>query len=501
MSKLKQLKSLAEGFSVLYVEDNDALRSNASKLLKKFFHNVYVGADGEEGLKLFKEYHPLLVITDIKMPKLDGMELAKYIRHASPNTKVVFISAFDEKDHLYKAIEIGVFRFVKKPVSVNELSDVLSEAIKQIKHEANTRIFQSHLDSIFNYQSSMVVMLKHTIPIVANQPMLDFYGVDSVDELNEKYPDIGSKFLQHDGFLYNSSEGNWTNKILENHKKIFYVKMKDLNEKIRHFILKCQEIPDKNNYGILSFDDITELNLLELFSEKQSSQDELQNNTEAMYNLLKVIQRNNAKISIHNYYKGISITHDATIEKIENNELILKTSYVQQKALQFEKKCVLTSEALPSAIVTNDIVNIAFDKQQVVLKNLKFAKTSPVTREAIRLVPEDTHKVTMLIGDTKYSGELSIADISLNSVKLNMSLLPAGFDEGSEVILNMVFFSDKQSLAINTKAKVFRKQEYKQKFEVVFLFHLESKARSELVKYISKRQMAIIREFKGRQNG
>ena len=117
------------------------------------------------------------------------------------------------------------------------------------------------------------------------------------------------------------------------------------------------------------------------------------------------------------------------------------------------------------------------------------------------MVPEDTHKVTMLIGDTKYSGELSIADISLNSVKLNMSLLPAGFDEGSEVILDMVFFSDKQSLAINTKAKVFRKQEYKQKFEVVFLFHLESKARSELVKYISKRQMAIIREFKGRQNG
>jgi len=501
MSDIKNLQHLAVGFSVLYVEDNDALRENAAKLLKKFFKTVHVGADGQEGIELFKKYKPLIVITDIKMPKIDGMELAKRIKHISPDTKVIIMSAFDEKDYLYKAIEIGVFRFIKKPVNIAELTSILQEVIHTIEHERQTRLLQLHIGSIFNYQSSMIVMLKHTKPVIANQPFLDFYEVEDTKELNEKYQDIGVRFLEHDGFLYNTSERNWINEVLVDRKRIFNVKMKNKDEDIRHFILKCKDIPDKNNYGILSFDDVTELNLLELFDKRASDNDKVMQDKKSIFNMLKVIQRNSAKINIHNYYKGISITNDAVISELKDDSVVIKTTYVQQKAIQFEKKCLIVSEALPFTMISEEIVKISFEEQTVELKNMRFLKTSPVTRETIRIVPEETHTVSMFMGETKFSGEMSIVDISLNAVKLKLSVLPAGLALEDEVVIDMVFTIDKKPLIINTKAKLFNKRETKRDFELVFLLELEAKHRSDLVKYITKRQMAIIREFKGLQNG
>jgi len=501
MSELKQLQVLAHNYAILYVEDNEALRKNATKLLQKFFKTMYVAVDGLEGLKLFKKHHPSIVITDIKMPKLDGMEMAKKIKHSRPETKIIVMSAFDEKDYLYQAIEIGIFRFLKKPVNLTELSSTLLQAITEIKHEQREKIFQAQLGSIFNYQSSMIVMLHHTKPIIANQTFLDYYDVENIEELNENYTDLGTKFLEHDGFLYTDTDGNWINKVLADRSKIYNIKMKNNQDEIKHFILKCKDIPDKNNYGILSFDDITALNLLELFDKTKAKEDKNEENTKAIYDFLDVIQRNNSKVSLHNYYKGISIANDATIVEIKENSIVFKTPYVQQKAIQLDKQTLIVSEALPSPIKCTNISNLSFEKQEIEFEGLAFTRSSPVTRETVRLVPEETHKVTMFIGETKYTGDISIEDVSLNAVKLLLNMLPAGLQEESEVILDMVFNVSHQVLIINTKAKLFKKREFGHKFELVFILELEPKTRVKLINYITKRQMAIIREFKGLQNG
>ena len=145
MSDLKKLKQIAKGFSILYVEDNKALRENASKLVHKIFDEVDVAANGFEGLEKFKRHHYPLVITDIKMPKMDGIIFASKIKKIEANTKVVIMSAFDDKEYLLKSIEIGIFRFLKKPVNLTELIEVLSTAIHEAKHEHNTKLFYTYL--------------------------------------------------------------------------------------------------------------------------------------------------------------------------------------------------------------------------------------------------------------------------------------------------------------------------------------------------------------------
>lgn len=501
MSNIKKLKSEAKNISVLYAEDNKALRKNASKLLSRFFTNVYSAVDGQDALEQFRKYHPQIVITDLNMPNMDGLSFAQHAKHILPDTKIIIMSAFDDKDYLHKAIELGVFRFLTKPVNLSKLTDVLYQAVVQIHHENNTKLFHMHLKNIFNYQSSMILMLKDKKPLIANQMFLDFFEVEDLSEFREKHHDLGTHFLAHSGFLYNKLDKNWLDEISENEQKLYHVKLKNSQDETKHFILKYQKIREKDGYGILSLDDVTELNLLKLFDEKRVKSDEHLKDNKSMFKLLEVIRRNGAKVELHNYYKGLSITHDAIISDIKNGTIVVQTTYMQEKAVQYEKRSVIISEALPNAIYCDEVVKISFDDQRIEFKKLHFSSTSPTQRSTIRVVPEEKHTVSLFLGENKFQGEVYIEDISLDAIRLRLNALPAGLAENDEVHIDMVLTMDKKPLIINSKAIMFRKSESKYNFDVVFTFQFADNEKSKLVKYITSRQMAIIREFKGMQNG
>lgn len=499
MADLKQLKADAKGFSILYVEDNEKLRANAYTLLKKIFDHVLVSSDGAKGLAVFKQHKPSIVITDIKMPNMDGFEMVSHIYKIAPQTKIIVMSAFDEKDNLFKAIELRVFRFLKKPVNVMELAEVLSLAVKQFQDSENTEIFVNNLKNIFNYQSSMVVMFKESKPIMVNQVFLDFFDVESLEEFEKRYRDIGKLFLEHDGFLYDSKEQNWFNELQENTLKLYNVKIKDKLGSDHHLILKYQKVPDKESCAILSFDDITEFNLLNMFSNNQNVK--TLPNIEEIITLLEVLKRNGAKLTMYNLYKGLTIANDVFLMSLKKNSVIVKTSYMQQKAVQYEKQSLLIADALPHAISLSSVENIDFDKYTIEFRNINFTLTSPMIRKTVRVVPEDGHTVSLLIDNAKFQGEVVIEDISIDAIKLRLKYLPAGIKEDGNYIIDCVLSMDKKPFILNATGNLYRKTELEKSFNLVFLTEYTMSQRSELIKYITKRQMAIIREFKGLKNG
>jgi len=436
---------------------------------------------------------------DIMMPNMDGIELTKRIKNISPETEVLIMSAFDESEYLYSAIELGIFRFLKKPVNIANFSKVLHSCVKEIKKEQDIRFFNTHLHSVFNYQSSIIIMMKESEPTFANQMFLDYFNVETIEEFIEEHGDLGNIFLEHDGFMYNKADNYWFDELSDNPQKLYNVKLQDKDGNFKHFIVKYQIVPDKKSYGILSFDDITELNLLKLYDASQVKSDENIKDSDAMFKLLEVIYRNSAKVRLHNYYKGLSITNDAIIAEIKEDSIIVKTNFLQQKAIQYERRSLIVSDALPNAIACDEVVNIGFDKQSVEFKNMHFTSSSPVTRSTIRVVPEENHTVSLFLGDNKFQGEVEIEDISLVAVKLRLNALPAGLVKDDEVRIDMVLEMEKKPLIINSKATMFRKNENRPSFSVVFMF--DGTKKSELVKYITKRQMKLIREFKGLQDG
>lgn len=212
------------------------------------------------------------------MPHRDGISLAKQVKALHPETIVIVMSAFDDKEYLLKGIELGIFRFLKKPVNVSQLSEVLLAAIKAIKREENSEIFYANLSDVFNYQSALVVMMEKSKMILASQRFLDFFNVESIDDFIQKRGDIGSCLLKHDGFLYNEADKNWFEVAHRHQDKLFHIKMMDAKHVMSHFIFKLHSVPEKPDFSILSFDDITELDLLDLFDGKKAKEDKALSN-------------------------------------------------------------------------------------------------------------------------------------------------------------------------------------------------------------------------------
>ncbi len=496
-----ELRELSEGLTLLYVEDNDGLREKALKLLKKLFINVEYAIDGEDGYKRYKEYRPQIVITDISMPKLDGMEMMKQIKQIDPSTKFIVTSAFDDKEYLVKAIELGVFHYMKKPIKTDELADVLIRCIHSISIEENSSLFNGYMEDMLNYQSDLLALMSKDKPLFVNQMFLDFFNIDSVDDFDKKYIDFGSQLLAHNGFLYNHDDISWFNEASSMPDKLFHVKIQDQQKDNKHFILKMHPVPKKNNIYIMSLNDITDLNLLSLFDSKAVENDERIKSRSTIINLLEIILKNNAEIKIHNFYKGLTITNLGLIAHIKDEHIFIKTSFMQQKAAQYQKSILITSEIFPSAILCEPIEKIDFEKQTIVCKNIRFLPRNPTQRKSVRVVPEEHHTVTMFFEERKFYGDVKIHDISVEAVKLELNALPAGLKEKTAVSIDMVLEHDKKPLIINTPAKVIRIEERTRMFFLVLELELSPAHKKNLIDYVARRQMILIREFKGLQFG
>ena len=109
------------GLTVLFVEDEKELRNALVSAIGDEFVKFVIARDGDDGLKKFKKYKPDIVITDILMPICDGLEMAKEIKKISKETPVVVLSAFSEKERLLKAIDVGIDKYLIKPIDPDEL--------------------------------------------------------------------------------------------------------------------------------------------------------------------------------------------------------------------------------------------------------------------------------------------------------------------------------------------------------------------------------------------
>ncbi|MFA7403475.1 MAG: response regulator, partial [Pelobacteraceae bacterium] len=93
--------------SLLYVEDEAATREQVSRVLAARGYRLTVAEDGEQGLKIFRELAPDIVLTDIMMPRLNGLEMAREIRALSPEIQIACMTAFSDTGYLIDAIDIG----------------------------------------------------------------------------------------------------------------------------------------------------------------------------------------------------------------------------------------------------------------------------------------------------------------------------------------------------------------------------------------------------------
>lgn len=138
MEQAIKLKELAKDMSILYVEDEKAIREETAEFLKKFFLSIDVAKNGKEGVELFKRHRQDIIITDIVMPVMEGHEMMAEIRAIEPEVPVIIVSAYDFADYAAKDSNYRANAFLKKPASYTEFVNMLCEVIESTKHKDDT---------------------------------------------------------------------------------------------------------------------------------------------------------------------------------------------------------------------------------------------------------------------------------------------------------------------------------------------------------------------------
>ena len=255
-----QLKYIKE-IRVLYVEDNKDTREEVVYFLENRVSELYVAENGEEGFKLYKEKSPDLVISDIQMPKLDGIRMSELIKEHDINAKIILLTAFNDSEYLLKAIKLHIDNYAIKPLNIKELFSIMAKMAKNILlDKENKDIYNtlSQYKEIVDERSIVFKTNKAGIITYINKPFEKISGYLS-SEVVGRTPD----FLTHkdmDTSVFKKmwqrilDKKSWSG-IVKNKKKDgdYYIidmivkPILDTNGDIQEFIALSNDITDLEN--------------------------------------------------------------------------------------------------------------------------------------------------------------------------------------------------------------------------------------------------------------
>ena len=182
--------AMIHNLPILYVEDEEEVRDSMMRFLNRRFARVYVAVNGEEGLTLFKKYRPELVITDIKMPRLDGLEMSKEIKAIDPHVPVLITTAFNDVPYLMQAIELKIDGYIKKPINHPDMLAAIHKAalLNQNRRELEAR--NRLIETILEWHPHLVILTDGTNFGFLNERLLNLLGYKTQDELQQTNKEV-----------------------------------------------------------------------------------------------------------------------------------------------------------------------------------------------------------------------------------------------------------------------------------------------------------------------
>ncbi len=121
------------GLKILIADDESALLKKYEIYLQKYFGEVFTAKDGLEAYLVYNDKSPHIVLLDVNMPRLNGLEVLKKIRQKDTKTEVVILSGHNEKERILEAIHHGISGYFIKPIGREELKGILAKIIENLK--------------------------------------------------------------------------------------------------------------------------------------------------------------------------------------------------------------------------------------------------------------------------------------------------------------------------------------------------------------------------------
>jgi DNA-binding response OmpR family regulator len=196
------MNTILSSMSVLLVEDDELSNKNTTYMLQNYFKDVLSCYDGKEAYTLYLEYSPSVIITDIEMPKINGLDLCKKIRKKDISTPIVIITSFAHNHYLLEALELGLTSYLVKPLTSTSFDKMIN---KLQQHFMQTTIKPYYFSENIYYDFKKKIIQDHnkSIPL-SNQ---EIYVLEEF--LNNKNQLLESEYLK-EKFDLNSNSLNLT---------------------------------------------------------------------------------------------------------------------------------------------------------------------------------------------------------------------------------------------------------------------------------------------------
>jgi DNA-binding response OmpR family regulator len=149
-------------YCIIYVEDDHEIRHYISSFLKHYCPNIFTCASAEKGLFLYKKYHPDILLLDINLGGMSGIELASKIREKDTKTRILISTAYTNKEFMIQAIELQLTRYLVKPMTNQDLVTALEKCWRELENKHNVPLGE---DVVYNKHLATIKHGDITIPL------------------------------------------------------------------------------------------------------------------------------------------------------------------------------------------------------------------------------------------------------------------------------------------------------------------------------------------------
>ena len=175
--EMKKLIKFTKTLKVLYVEDNIESRDSLTGLLSNFFHNITLGVDGEDGLKKFKSASFDLIITDIRMPKMNGIEMIKRVRDIDDEIPIIVSTAHQDYEFLTSCIELGVNWYLLKPINHKQLMRAVKCVCEKLYYAYENKKYEESLEVLVEARTKELQATQEKLTLMVNRdPLTNLYN-------------------------------------------------------------------------------------------------------------------------------------------------------------------------------------------------------------------------------------------------------------------------------------------------------------------------------------
>ncbi|WP_456382597.1 response regulator [Hydrogenimonas sp.] len=251
-----------ESCTLLYVESEKEVRNYVIPFLGPRVRTLWVAENGKAGLKLYEKHKPDIIVTDLKMPKMDGIEMSKIIRSEDCDIPIVLIASYSDQHHLFAAIDARISAFLRKPVKINELIRTVEDLAKKITFERAQQRIQATMAQhylaieeeallIYLDAEGKILKINDAMGMRLNYP-LHLLGGEPFESLLYKE---GTKRRYHSLFRAIEKGDSWHGEIhlinrqdMELTFKATLIPLYDMNKRCYQFMMLLEDITELINY-------------------------------------------------------------------------------------------------------------------------------------------------------------------------------------------------------------------------------------------------------------